>query len=57
MVYDTRAFESESENELKQVNPIYEFKFKSNYAKPKDKTHTNKNARPKSQLGSGLHNQ
>lgn len=48
MVYDTRAFQSDNENDLKQVNPIYEFKFKSNYAKPKDKISQNKNTRPKS---------
>ena len=58
MVYDTRAFQSDTENDLKQVNPIYEFKFKSNYAKPKDKTLAfNKNVKPKSQAGSGFPNQ
>lgn len=56
MVYDTRAFQSENENELKQVAPMYEFQFKSNYARPKDKSHTNKYARPQSQAGSGMPN-
>ena len=56
MVYDTRAFWSDNLDDTKTVKPIYEFKFKSNYAKPKEKA-SSKNARPKSQLGSGAPNQ